>query len=127
MKLFKIIIFFLVAFQTANAQLVNSMQRSEKRTDILRAFEEKRIVKILDRKYAIEDVNYFYFDHSKSPDYSIYAWAGEENFKVSKDSVNLSEVRVRNLKTGMSAVLRYPELYKMEIRVLKRKLRHAKA
>lgn len=121
---FKLLIFvFCVISVTANAQLVNDMQRSEKRTDILRAYKENRVLLIIGRKYSVEDINYFYFDRSKTEENSQYRWASQGGFKVGIDSVNLSDVKIKNLKTGDVAILRYPELFKYDIELKKRKVR----
>lgn len=78
------------------------------------------------RKYQVEDVNYFYIDNTKQSFdgvYTEYKWASKYGFLIGKDSVNISEVKVRNLKTKKIATFRYIELMKYEVEFLKRRVR----
>ena len=97
-------------------QLVNDLQRDDKRMSIINAYEDKTVVKMLESRYAVLDVKYFYIDSSRiAPDgggLSHYKWADEVGFLVPKDSANLSDVKVKNLKTGKTAIIRYFEIYK---------------
>jgi hypothetical protein len=77
-------------------------------------------------KYVIEDVYYFYINpkkHSVDGPYTEYKWTLKSKFNVSKDSVNLIDLKVRNLSTGKSTTIPYVEALEYDIKFLKRKVK----
>jgi hypothetical protein len=128
---FALLIIFLTSFG-ASAQLVNRLQEDEKREAFIKAYQDNKIVKILDGKYAIEDLYYFYINPKKqSPDgpYTEYRWTSnckclpKTDFVVDVDSVNLIDLKVRNLRTGQTAIIPYVDALRYETRILKRKVK----
>jgi len=121
-----LIALFTLTISFTNAQLVNDIQKNEKRLALLKAYDEERVIKIMGRKYQVLDVNYFFIDNTKQSFdgvYTEYKWASKDGFLIGKDSLNLSEIRVRNLKTKKMATFRYIELIKYEVEFLKRRVR----